>query len=151
MMKQAELSAAIDDMIEDRLDTGEPAAMSWLVREYAMLHPAPEGPHRELHELCMWEHVRDTVRERLRALRATEPTEQLHMEGSGFTHLQRRYTIDVGEDEQMVIPLEKMTPAHLRGKAKELRRMALGCMAHADELDGRAAMLESQPSQSPLA
>lgn len=134
MMKQSELTAAVRDMIEARTANGEPAATSWLVREFAGQHPALDGPDRDLHELCMYGHVRWTVRDVLRDMHEEESEEQTRFEGSGFHHLQRRYTIERGEGEQVVVPLERMTPEECEAKADELQRMADGCKAHAAEL-----------------
>lgn len=140
MMKQSELTTAVRDMIEARLANGEPAATSWIVREFAVQHPALEGPDQDLHELCMYGHVRWTVRDVLRGMHSEEPEEQTRFEASGFQHLQRRYTIERGEDEQVVVPLERMTPEECEAKADELQRMADGCMAHAAELRQYARM-----------
>lgn len=135
-MRQAELMREVEQVIEDKLANNEPAAMSWIVHEVIRRRDGIVGPDSDFYKLCGYEHVRDTTREVLRRCKekegAAEPDQ--HDLFPGFKHIQRRYTIQRGE-EQFVVRLENLDVEEIRGKARELRGMAAGCLAHAQELE----------------
>lgn len=136
MMKQGELMQEVSGVIEARLTNNEPAAMTWIVHEVVRRHQGIVGPDSDFYVLCAYEHVHRTVREVLRSRRSDEERpEPAHADlFPGFKRLQRSYTIPRG-DEQVVVRLEQMTPEEIRAKARELRSMATGAMAHAQELE----------------
>jgi len=136
MMEQAELTREVAELIEERVSTTGVAAKSWIVKEMVDRHDDLRGRDRALAKLCMYGHIDTTVRRVLQNEHkkdtAIEADRQLVL--PGHKRLQLRYSVE-RDGDQMVIALEDMTVPEGRAKSKELREMAKGCLAHAEELD----------------
>jgi hypothetical protein len=132
-MKQSELMAEVDGVIDERLSRSEPAPMTWIVQEIMNRHNRISGYDADFYVLCGYEHVRDTTREVLRRRKKGETDLDRQIAIPGFPLLQRSYSIQRG-DEQLAVLLEQMTDEEIDVKADELARMGEGCIAHGAEL-----------------
>jgi hypothetical protein len=139
LMKQSELRRMIENVFEARLDDGQAAPMSWVVK--ATIDALGTDTHPSgFTRLCWAIAVPDQVREVLRNRKKDEekPMVQESLLLPGYKRLQRSYTInrknEQGE-EQVLVRLEQMTPEEGKAKATELRSFAAGAMRHADEMD----------------
>ncbi|HEX9606403.1 MAG TPA: hypothetical protein VF962_04160 [Gemmatimonadaceae bacterium] len=136
VMEQAELRREVVELIDDRVSSTGVAAKSWIVKEMVDRHDDLRGRDRAMAKLCMYGHIATTVRlvlqDQHRKEEAVEGERQLLL--PGHKRLQLRYSVD-RDGEQMIVSLEEMTVSEGRAKSKELRAMAKGNLAHADELD----------------
>lgn len=133
-MKQSDLIAEVQALIEARLAAGQDTPQPWAIEAILMAHPGIEGADAPLYRLCAREHIGVTVRQVLRRLRPdTEdvPPEQLPL--PGFKHLQQGYLIE-RNSVSTVVKTEDLTDEEIERKAAEYDQMAVGCREHAEEL-----------------
>lgn len=114
-------------------------------------HPIPEFEDTYWYRAAAHRAVRDAVRKVIRDYSAQEETpSNPQMILPGFKLVQTAYLIKRNGD-QVIVPTEQMTATELRTKSAELRRMAVGCMEHADELDRLCAKKFGTTSEPPQA
>jgi hypothetical protein len=149
-MKHADLMREAEQVIEERLAAEGVAPKSWIVKEMIDRHPGIGGDDSDWYRICAFVAIDSVVRGVLQRHRAQEAELDIDRQEvlPGFKRLQRRYSIE-RDGEQTVVELERMTVIEGRAKAHELREMAKGCLAHAEELDD---YFDQRPQQSlPLA
>jgi hypothetical protein len=134
---QADLKAEVSELILSGIEAGQVMPAGWITEAIMEKHPIPVkvlGDHHDFYTLCGFAHVRDTVRQCLRAYKddtSQEIPEQLKL--PGYDDLQKAYLIE-RDEEQMIVPITQCTEEELNAKIAEYRRMAEGCLHHADEL-----------------
>lgn len=134
-MKQAELLAEVERLIEDALDAKRATKKSWLVQTVLAAYGSPEGEGAEFFTLCAYEHLQDTVRSVLSRYRPKPDDEsQRQLPMPGYERLQRGYLVE-RDGESTITPVVMMTDAEVQAKAREYRSIGDGCHAHADELE----------------
>jgi len=133
-MNQSDIDREIDDLIQSNISVGVPINASWLTHAIIEKHPQVSGADVDFYQLCAFGHVRNTVRNCLRAWKgdSAETPEQLRL--PGYDRLQKAYLIE-REEEQVIVPIAECTYSELKAKIAEYRRMAEGCLTHADELE----------------
>jgi len=127
MIEIKDIDRLIRELCAEKLQQGERVKQAWLAQELVQRHTKPSDSD---FSLCAayW-----TSKERVAAHFREEKnreTDDSQTKLPGFEKLQTRYLIR-GE----LVPTEQLTVAEVRTKAKELRAMARGLLAHADELD----------------
>lgn len=147
-MKQLELAAEIEALIDERMAQNGTVAMDWIVHETIERHPKIAGEDSEFYRLCGYSHVRFTAREVLRGRKSAEernePTQAELL--PGMKHLQRSYVVERNGDAQ-VVRLEEMTFDELQEKEHALRAFAHGAIKHADELADYRKAREAKNTQ----
>jgi hypothetical protein len=144
-VKGIDLTVEVTAVIERHVDEITP--MDAIVHEVIANHQAISGTDRDFYMYCGYQHVRSVTREVLRGMRAgiagTAQTDLF----PGAKRVQRAYSVEQSEGEWKIIPLEKMQPADMRSKAREMRSMAQGLLEHAQELDDLADKIEASTVQ----
>jgi len=135
-MKQSELIAEIEMLIDEAMEDAPSVSTPWLVQTMVSRHSRLEGEDLDCALLCMNEHFRDSVGSTLRKMRPHPEDEQAFL--PGVSRIQKRYLIE-RDGEDYVVATPNLTAPELRRKATEYRRMGAGCFAHADELERLAA------------
>jgi len=135
-MKQSELLAEVERLIEEAIAEERATDTRWLVQRVLASHADPEGPDADLYLLCAHEHVTTTVRTALRRYRPKPNEEETKDQWvlPGFERLQKAYLVE-RDGKSWVVPIVKMTRAEKEAKAAEYRRIGAGCYEHADELE----------------
>ena len=137
-MKEAEVFSEIEDVIRGSLDQGQSPVARWICHAVISAHPCEEFDGSDFFELAASKYIRSMVRKVLKKYQADESAENNQFVLAGFSRLQEAYTID-RDGEQTIVLLRDMTPDEVAAKAAELRKMARGNEAHADELDRHLA------------
>ena len=138
------LRQEIERLLIERIDRGLVTSTAALAEQIMVAHHYKRlrslrdliQDDREFYEDCAWHHVKTAIRNVLRdyKLLPSQTPEQLVLPGYEF--VQKAYAIEQGDEhEPHVVPIEMMSEAELIAKAAELRQMAKGCEAHAEELD----------------
>jgi hypothetical protein len=127
------INANIEKIVSDKIQSGQPVAMSWVTQEIIQAHSDISGPDTEFYIMCARHYISDLVK---RQIKKYEPSEigsdaQLIMEG--FEHLQKAYPVE-RENERVIMPIDMMTNEEVQKRAEEYRAMASGCINHAKEL-----------------
>lgn len=133
-MKQADLVAEVQRLVERRIDEGLPTEKAWLTHAILSKHTRVKGKDADWYRLCGYEHVGDTVRAVVRRYTPSEEPPDRQIVLPGFERLQSAYLIE-RDGKQMVVPIAQLTTAEASAKVVELRAMASGCDQHADELE----------------
>lgn len=144
-MKQSELDAEIRDLLTKRLDGGLDTPQEWLVQAILSHHEDINGSDVDWYLLCARGHLVTTVRKMLRPYTSdAEHIDDPQIVLPGFIRLQKGYIVERDGDRVLVKTQRgRITPAELRQKAKEYRRIGTGCYEHANELDRLAEEWES--------
>lgn len=135
-MKQSELLAEVERLIEEAVEEQRVTDKGWLIQSVLASHGNPEGDSADFFSLCAYEHVSDTVRSALSRYRPKPEGEETKDQWvlPGFERLQKAYLVD-RDGKSKVVPIVKMTTEEVAAKAEEYRRIGAGCQEHADELD----------------
>ena len=144
MMKDREFNALVRLAYEQAVEDGAGGIVnrSWLTQQIMSQHSPPQGPDADFYLCGTHRAVRAEVEKHIRTrVDDNEPTLP------GFDWVQQRYAI-MRDDELCDVPTPLMSVTEIRVKAKELRRMGLGMLRHADELERYADMREAEQSQS---
>jgi len=95
-----------------------------------------DDPLDDFYTLCAYRHVLDQVKQELNRFKITnkniEPDKQTTL--PGFERVQMYYLVTRNND-QLAVHVTKLTEQEIDEKIIELRNMAAGCLAHADELE----------------
>lgn len=144
MTPTSTLREEIETLLLSRIDNGQITNTAALAEEIMNAHhyrrlrklqdPVLKTEDREFYETCAWNHVKVIIRSVVHDYKVvhSETPEQLVL--PGFAYVQKAYAIEQ-EGEARVVPVSLMSKAELIAKSQELRQMATGCLAHADELD----------------
>lgn len=143
-MNRNEIVQEVTLLVEQHVNASEITPMDVIVHEVMANHQRITGPDRDFFVYCGFAHVRDVTRDVLRGMRAGIGGEVQAELFPGAKRVQRAYTIE-RDEEQKLVPLEKMTPGDMRAKARELRGMAHGLLEHAQELDDLADKMDHAP------
>lgn len=132
-MTDTDIKNEVVNLIEATPSQPMPAA--WIVQSIVKNHPLQTGIETDFYLCCAYAHVRAVVRSTLQSMRKrdNEAEGDPQMILPGFDRLQLRYV--VGDDDGQIVPIELLTPDQIKEKIQELRRMARGCVEHADELE----------------
>lgn len=133
-----DLAGEVRRLIEVGIGEGRAVPADRIAATILERHPLPEAA-TDFVVWCCAQSVRDQVRKALAALRphpfADQPFRQPTL--PGFERLLPAYIVNrPGPDgpEETIVPLALLTVRELTQKADEYQTMALGCMAHAEEL-----------------
>lgn len=97
-------------------------------------HEDIKGEDADFALCCVYDTVSDRVEVYFRNVKVNESeSSDGQMLLPGFKHLQKRYNIQ-RDSESVLVRIQDMTDAEIGRKESELRMMAIGLMAHADEL-----------------
>lgn len=107
---------------------------AWLVRSVMADHQDLSGPDREFALYCSNAQVTRTVEGFFREIKANETDLDQQASIEGFEYIRARYLVK-REGEMVAVPVLSMTREEMQAKAEELRRYAVGALAHANELD----------------
>jgi len=132
-MKEAQVHAEIQEIIEDALTHGQDPVASWIAHAVLIKHPCAEFEEAEFFTLAAGKYVRDAVRHVLSRYKVSTNDADPQLLLPGFKRLLKAYLID-RRGEQIVVAIERMTSGELTDKADELDAMAVGCQEHAREL-----------------
>lgn len=140
MTARKELLDEIREAIEAREAAHLPVQKSWLVHQIVSAHDAAISGDTAWHRNCAFDAVSAGCRAVLREEVADEDLraageEQLVL--PGYTYVRHRYSNKCvnGTTEQGIVQLVDMTYKQVRAKIAELRHMAQGNTAHANELE----------------
>ncbi len=133
-MIQTDLRAEVEELIHSGIDAGQPMQADWITHAVVERHPDLHGGDKDFYVTCAFGHVRNTVRQCLREWKGDGPNTPEQLKLPGYEHLQKAYLVD-RENEQVIVPLPECTNGELMEKIGEYRRMADGCIKHADELE----------------
>lgn len=133
-MKQADLVAEVQVLVEGRIDQGLSTEKAWLTHEILNRHQDLSGDDADWYRLCGYEHVGDTVGAVVRRYRPGKEGPDPQITIPGFEYLQKAYAIE-RDGRPTIVPIAQLSDDEVRGKAAELRGMAAGCHQHADELE----------------
>jgi hypothetical protein len=132
---RADLQNEVEELIYLGIEAGQTMPADWIIDEVVRRHPKIAGEDSDFYILCAFDAVREAVRKCLRAHKTesgAKTPEQLRF--PGYDCLHKAYLIE-HEDKQVIVPLSECTLDELQMKSKELRRMADGCVKHANEID----------------
>lgn len=133
-MNDAALMSEIETMVQGGINAGEVVAAAWITHGVMMNHSEAEGRDADWLTGNARRHVRACVQKVLGRYKASESVEgdpQLAL--PGFSRLQKAYLIE-RNGEQVIVPIDQMTPDELLERAAEYERMAAGCQEHAREI-----------------
>lgn len=148
-----DLRREIRDIIASRLDAGRDIIRGWLEHDVLSRHPLPPMFHgRDFDILCRKLAVSHAVLEVLRDLKlADKDPDSVSGSGTmplpGFKHLQLGYPITrrdrKGHPQLVIVPIQNMTNVERWAKAHSYRKMASGCVEHAEELERYATSMSA--------
>lgn len=137
MYSMSELVKEIRDMTDSSVHRGVSVNPDWVTKQIIDQHSEITGDDSDFYLCTSKETVRDQVRKQLNRFKLS-PDKALMADPQivlpGFERLQRAYLIDIGE-QQIAVPIEKMTFQQRQRKVAELRAMGAGCYLHANELE----------------
>jgi hypothetical protein len=143
MYSESDLTVEIRREIDRTLAAGRITPPEWICHDILTKHPFPgtskdwkTSNDKDLRHLGGHGFVRGLVRTVLREYKTKTDRGEGERE-PGFKHFQQAYLIErkVGRGfAQRIVPLRKMSRAAGLAKYHEIRAMARGCDAHADEL-----------------
>jgi hypothetical protein len=132
-----DLRREIHRFINAYLDAKRPVKWAGLVTDILNQHPLPLIPDHDFNVICRRVAVGECAREVLRDLKlAADDPVKVAGAGTlpGFEHLNRGYPVE-RDDEVVIVPIDQMTRAERVERARQYRKMARGCIAHARELE----------------
>lgn len=132
-MKEAQIHAEIQTVIEGALADGQDPVASWIAHSVLINHPCAEFEETEFFILAAGKYVRDAVRHVLSRYKASSKDTDPELLLPGFKRLIKAYLID-RDGEQKIVAIQRMTGFEIARKADEYDAMALGCRDHAAEL-----------------
>jgi hypothetical protein len=139
----SDLRGEIKEIVNRTVANGIRVRAAWIATEICNNHPYISGEDSEFWSYTGASGVHAEVRRFLSSVKSDEGDEskqgKLPFTMPGYQYLQKMYFVSDLSDEEsdgapVGIPLTEMTDEQVELKAKELERMASGCMAHADEL-----------------
>lgn len=137
MYSMSKLVQEIREITDSMMRDGISVNPDWATKQIIDQHNKISGDDADFYLCTSRETVRDQVRKQLNRFKLsldkaliTDPQIVL----PGFERLQRAYLIDIG-DQQIAVPIEKMSYQQRQNKVAELRAMGAGCYQHANELE----------------
>lgn len=134
-----DLDTEIMKKIQERIDMNQrefPAL--WITQAILSDHEGIEGSDREFAVACAVAIVKQRVRAVCNKFAGTEELEESGLKLGeqfvlpGFDRVHRMYSVNRGTPT--LVAIELMTDQEIRAKADEIRSIAMGGIAHADEL-----------------
>lgn len=132
-----DLRREIHRIVDAHLTAGRKIVWAWLVKDVLDHHPLPLIRDHDFNLTCRNIAVGECAREVLRDLKlAADDPKKVSGTGTlpGFEHLQRAYPVE-RDNEVIIVPIDQMTRTERLDRARQYRRMAQGCIAHARELE----------------
>jgi hypothetical protein len=143
-MTNSELEQRAYRLITAKIKHGQPVEMHWAVKELIDSYGPITGEGAEMAALCQNEHTYRVVKkvvDRYMEVSAKEGDEQLMLKG--YEHVREAYTVHRG-GAPILTPVDLMSAEEVRARIKELRKIARGADAHADELEVYLAKREGR-------
>jgi len=139
-MNDREFNAAVRCHYDKAIEGGQVISRPWLTQQIVASWSPPMGEDADKYLCCAYRAVRAQVEKEIRASHLSDADDAKTL--PGFHWVQQRYAIVRGKD-LCDVPTSEMTVSELRAKARELRRMSIGLMKHADELERYADIREA--------
>jgi hypothetical protein len=127
------INASIEKMVSDKIQNGQPVAMSWVTQEIIEAHNDIEGPDTEFYIVCARHYISDQVKRQIKKYEPSDSASDAQLIMEGFEHLQKAYPVE-RDDERVIMPIDMMTDEEVEKRAEEYKAMAAGCLNHAKEL-----------------
>ncbi len=129
------LSQEVKAMVGAVIEKGcivHPVAMTQQIID---AHDKINGEDADWYRNCVYDRIRDLVRNAIRSFKGV-PKKSLdpQMILPGYEYVQRAYSI-TRDDVEQGVPVDMLTDEEAKDKSIELRRMGIGCISHAEELD----------------
>lgn len=130
---QTDLESEVHEMIQLGVRQNMVMPATWIAQAVVERHSNISGLDRDFYVLCAWAHIRVSVRRVLRTYRGNPRNTEDQLRLPGHEGLQRAYLTE-RDKEEVIVPVDQLTEEELLQKESELRRMAVGCDTHANEL-----------------
>jgi len=128
-----QIKTDIEKLVTQKIDSGQPVAMSWLTQEVLNDHSDITGEDVDFYIVCARYYVSDQVKRQIKKFEPSTAEQDGQLVMDGFDHLQKAYPVERGE-ERVIMPVWKMTDKELEDRALEYDAMAHGCIAHAEDI-----------------
>lgn len=131
-MNDISIRTEIRAIIDEKISAGIAIRADWVAVGVLGTKDKIEGDDAEFYRVCAYNEIRRIAKEVIGKFKATDETPaQLVL--PGFTHLCKAYPMD-RDGEVVLVPVDQCTTAELLTRAAQLHDMAVGCVAHADEI-----------------
>ncbi len=132
MKSTTEVTQEIRGIVRNKIDSGVSVRVEWLTAEIIAMKDKIEGDDADFYIACGIDFIKKTTK-RVVGEFEPKPEQSSQIIMPGFDHLQKAYTVK--RDGQItLVPVTMLTDAELEARAVEYEAMAVGCIAHADEI-----------------
>lgn len=132
MKSKTEVTREIRRIVQERIDANVAIRVEWLAAEVVAMKDQVEGPDADFYIACGMDFIKSTIKNVVGEYKP-KPQQNTQIILPGFDHLQKAYTV-TRNNEVVLVPVNMLTDAELELRAKEYEAMAVGCIAHADEI-----------------
>lgn len=130
---EQELAEACEQLIADKIKSGEDVHMEWAVNEILQRQGRPEGKAAQFYYLAGWKMTYSAVKRAVGKYESNEPETDKQLRLHGYEHLQQAYTVE-RDGERVLVPIDDIPDEILMQRAEQFRTNAKGLDAHAREI-----------------